>query len=119
MNNADIIDVLQKAKDTISDPAHWCTQYSSVDVYGNDAFVSGKEAVAWCIYGAIHRVFTDEGWEYNTVKRAKAAMCDYTVDKYALVASTFNDNSTHQDVMKLFDDVIEELRNGLEVEYDD
>lgn len=118
----DTLEVLVRAKARIQNPEHWTKGRYARDEEGEMAQVTDTQAVCFCGLGAVHRssfeLFGPPGnpqWYIDGHKRHTAA------DDEALIVlgevahrrgfSTFpqfndNDATTHDDVMRAFDEAI-------------
>ena len=99
-----VTETLIKAKALISDENYWCTKYNAIGDAGEEfEDPTDPRASAWCMAGAVGKVGSDcdvrEAFLYlETVIKLKDE--DYNLVD-ALVC--FNDDSKHEDVMKVFD----------------
>ena len=98
-------ELLIKAKAVIADPKHW-TQGSYAKVAeGRNVGPAKPDAVCWCSIGAIDKVAHEE-----STYAARFAATRYLAvvsDKYGSSGiPDFNDNSSHETVMKAWDKAI-------------
>ena len=98
-------ELLIKAKAVIADPKHWTKGWYAHNAEGQDVGPAEPDAVCWCSLGALHAVAHEEN-TYNTRLTAAgyldkvSAECGYTS------THSFNDNSSHETVMKAWDEAI-------------
>ena len=99
-------ELLTKAKALIADPEHWTKGWYAHNAEGQDVGPAEPDAVCWCSLGALEKVAHEE----HTCGACLAATrylakvsdeCGYSGIPY------FNDNSSHETVMKAWDRAIE------------
>lgn len=98
-------ELLTKAKAVISDPKHWAQGWYAKDAKGQSVGPRKPEAVCWCSLGALEKVAYEENahgarFEATRYLSRVAAECGYGV------IPDFNDNSSHEAVMKVWDETI-------------
>ena len=98
-------ELLIKAQAVIADPEHWTQDWYAHNAEGQDVGPSTPDAVCWCSLGALEKV----AYEENTyAARFAATRCLFEVSAecgYSGIAD-FNDNSSHEAVMKAWDKAI-------------
>lgn len=99
-----ITETLIKARELISDPKHWTKKALARSEKNRPVDVFSKKACAFCMEGAIRKA-EDDLWPSPAVKYVSK----YTQKKYYKAAYEINDapETTHEDVLKLFDEMIE------------
>ena len=98
-------ELLTKAKAVIADPKHWTQDVYAKDAKGYSTGPAEPNAVCWCSIGAIEKVAHEEG-TYSTRFSATRYLVVVS-DKYGYSGITdFNDNSSHEAVMKAWDKAI-------------
>lgn len=100
-------EILEKARDLISEPEAWCQFAYAVDASGVQVPVCDPEAVAWDMLGAIDAV----SGLTNTLP------AEFTLSKAASeldMSLHMNDDedATHEQVMAIFDRAIEIARKA-------
>ena len=98
-------ELLIKAKAVIADPKHWTQDWYAKDAEGQPVGPRKSYAVCWCSLGAFGKVAHEE----NTyaARFAAAGYLDVVVDEYGYSdVSDFNDNSSHETVMRAWDKAI-------------
>ena len=99
-------ELLTKAKAVIADPKHWAQGWYAKDADGEDVEVDALHAVCWCSLGALKKVAHEENT--NGACFAAAGYLAVVSDEYGYSGVTdFNDNSSHEAVMKAWDEAIE------------
>ena len=110
------VEALIAAKELIADPKNWIKGNASVDSNGVSVNTLDPSACAFCMLGAVYKVVPDKGFFgirqevrnslRESVKRKKKQT---TLESIA----DFNDscNTTHKDVMDVFDDAIMQSLN--------
>lgn len=94
------IGILRKARDLITDPAHWTQGESARNQYGEMVYPNSNTAVCWCAAGAISRAaYTEEYSDQCAAERLLNACCAGDFINY-------NDSHTHAEVLALFDKAI-------------
>lgn len=97
---------LKAVKEKINTPEKWTKGMYARDIYGNDAGLSGRDAVCWCLSGAIMACYPPSSILRNPVEKAIIAAA---AKKGYMSSYLFNDakKTTHEDVMKFLDELIE------------
>ena len=116
----DMRQVLLDARELISSPDRWCQGANAIDGAGISASPYSKRAAAWCSFGAIRKVTEvgdKETWaallDYlNEIVERNSDNPLYADDDYQSLI-VFNDNAEtkHGDVIKIFDEAIDGMRN--------
>ncbi len=104
---AEVITLLEKARKRISTPDKWCQRVSARDRAGEPALAGARDACQFCIVGAVRAKFSP----YN--ERALHELRDHLpveVPHYPGGLASYNDNSTHERVLDLFNTTINDLR---------
>lgn len=96
--------VLVKAREIIADPSHWHQRTSAKNELGNHTSAVSPDAVSWCAYGALQRA---AGSLDSPLTALAALKLRRHTGMYATIVS-FNDASTHEEVLELFDKAIGE-----------
>ena len=98
-------ELLIKAKAVIADPKHWTQDVYAKDAKGHHTGPSTPDAVCWCSVGALDKVAHEEN-AYST-HLTTAGYLDVVSDEcgYSGIPD-FNDNSSHEAVMKAWDKAI-------------
>jgi hypothetical protein len=105
-------DVLQEARALISDPAKWTQCSFARDAKGKSLFSGyNKDAVCWCAMGAIEKVLgKDLSLDLTPYTILKDTGYIHITDWPPSGVTTYNDRSTHQEVLSLFDKAIENAK---------
>lgn len=125
-NPKDIIAVLKKAKNVIVDPTSWIKKLPASDEFGEECELESAEACRFCMDGALQTQFnlrelrTSGVPQYSDAVRClNRAAHDRFPSRIEYFESFvwFNDHedTTHDDVMQVFDDAIKELETNGEV----
>lgn len=120
---ADTATDLRNAKAIISDPNKWGRHYYAADEGGDPVDHDSPEATCFCTFGAVMKaVSCDEDDEFGIERTVRLFQCEATLeaslpiydgDRYHTVIG-FNDDpdTTHDDVMALYDRAIARCNNG-------
>ena len=98
-------ELLIKAQAVIADPRRWTQDVYAKDAEGQDSAPCGPDAVCWCSLGALHAVAHEEN-TYNTRFAATRYLARVSAECGYSDVSDFNDNSSHEIVMKAWDRAI-------------
>ena len=98
-------ELLVKAKAVIADPKHWTQGWYAKDVEGLNVGPSTPKAVCWCSLGAIQKVAHEEV-TYSTRLTAGGYLSRVAAECGYIRIPEFNDNSSHEAVMKAWDKAI-------------
>ena len=103
MDGPATIEVLRQARDLISDPSRWHQGSLATNRLGHTCEPDDSSAVRWCAAGAILRV--------DPASHGLAAryLSRYCISSRVQMLAGLNDNGTHKEVLRLFDDCIREL----------
>ena len=113
-----ILEVLEKARKLIEDPARWCKYSTALTKEGHSTNPNSGNAVKWCATGALYKVTAMYVYEHcvildrDILSRAKnrliAAIEANLECRYPLGLTHFNDESmtTHEDILEMFDNAI-------------
>jgi hypothetical protein len=101
-------EALRRAKQLISEERYWTTYIAARDVHGKQCMPSSEEAFSFCMYGAVDRIHKSrKGW---TTSEGYCFITDYlerVVKEHGHdYVSSFNDHSTHNEVLAAFDEAI-------------
>jgi hypothetical protein len=96
-----ILDDLIKARELISDSAHWCRKAMARNQDGEEVHALDEDAVQWCALGAFNKVC--EG------KKSFDILYEvFEIDTLSeVVRLNDNDGGGHEKVMALYDKAIE------------
>lgn len=97
-----IVKILEDGKKLIEDKKNWIQGSSALDANGNEVAACSRYAVYFCSVGAIERVTFASDPYYHSYWPA----LDLLRDAVGMGVTTFNDNSTHEDVMAMWDKAI-------------
>ena len=98
-------ELLTKAKAVIADPKHWAQGQYAKDAKGHPVGPAEPDAVCWCSVGVLEKVAHEED-TYSTRFAAMWYLLDVSVECGYNDISDFNDNSSHETVMKAWDKAI-------------
>lgn len=93
-----MLETLQEMRDLLSDEGRWTQGENARDYLGRQVLAKDKEAVCWCLVGAAFKVSNARG----TADKALRAL------KLVENVATFNDRSSHSEVLQLLDKAINE-----------
>jgi hypothetical protein len=96
--------MLIAARDLISDPKRWTTQYWARDAHGQPIEPTSPRATCFCSVGALRKVTQNDLKDPEYVKALKALHA--TTIANGMITST-NDLRGHFVVMKMFNEAIE------------
>lgn len=108
-DNEAIKEVLIKAKETISNPENWTKGVMALDRNGNSVSTLSEKAVCFCSFGAVHRNELNFSWQ--RVDEALDFICVFCEKETGFSLMTFNDRSSHKEVLNLFDSAISFLES--------
>lgn len=92
-------ELLRAAKAKIEDPEHWCQGSYACDENGNGTYSRDSRAHSWCAVGALFSMA--QNFSVTSNLRMAALEQGYRSISY------LNDESTHENVMKMYDRAIE------------
>ena len=98
-------ELLIKAKTVIADPKHWMQGWYAKNAEGKSVGPCNPDAVCWCSLGALHAVAHEEN-TYNTRLTAAGYLARVSAECGYSDVPDFNDNSSHETVMKAWDKAI-------------
>jgi hypothetical protein len=102
-------EILVAARELISDPDHWAKGYFAFDKYNQRISPENKQAVKWCLVGAI-RHSEPEGYA-NSIAAAQRIVSDLLADlpdaSLPGYLGLFNDQHSHEEVLAVLDEAIE------------
>lgn len=102
-------ELLVEAKKLIEDPKNWTQDTYARDKYGKSVSVNDKTATCFCSIGALYRTVHDKigyyEYQFNLIDLAERALSTEARD----AIEWFNDNSSHSDVMRVWDKAIKRL----------
>jgi hypothetical protein len=102
------LDVLQAARNLISDPAHWTQGYWARTADGDLVQPEHPMAVCWCVAGAVNKVGLLDKKAIWMAIIALETILDVTPWKRLLF--DYNDEHTHAEVLALLDRAIARLQ---------
>lgn len=108
-------ELLKKARELITDPAHWTQRrYGETEDGKILCAASMVEAYKVCAVGALYKAISNKLDHYETVLEAKNELTkgidSHEEEKYKnLQITDFNDQTSHEEVLALFDTTIERL----------
>ena len=98
-------ELLIKAKAVIADPKHWAQDQYAKDAKGYSTGPAEPNAVCWCSVGALDKVAYEEN-TYKTCLAATEYLAEVSAECGYSGIPDFNDNSSHEAVMKAWDKAI-------------
>ena len=98
-------ELLTKAKAVIADPKHWAQGWYAKDAKGQSVGPRKPDAVCWCSLGALEKVAYEED-TYKTCLAATGYLFKVSAECGYIGIPYFNDNSSHEAVMKAWDKAI-------------
>lgn len=104
------VEILQKARDLISDPKRWTQDAYARDDFGNETVSFGSSAVpessiCFCSIGAIASVAKSTITEAETGEAFKLIEAGISAE-----LAVYNDTHTHAEVLAAFDRAIEKAK---------
>lgn len=100
--NAEVLDLLRRARARIADPAHWTTHIEATDAVGLGCKPDDPCAVRWCAL----RALVAEGVHYSVQEAAWERLRDSSVTGSP---ASVNDDLGHAAVLAMYDQAIEAL----------
>lgn len=101
---------LKSARALIADPAHWTKGELARDANDDPIRISSLNACKFCSLGALSRaVGVEDFWDTGAFVASRQALMATINGETVWV---YNDNHTHAEVLKLFDDTIERLEKA-------
>ena len=98
-------ELLIKAKAVIADPKHWTQGCYAKDAEGQSVGSTKSDAVCWCSVGAAEKVTCEEN--AHIARFAAMQYLSEASEKFGYSnIPEFNDNSSHEIVMKAWDEAI-------------
>ena len=100
---------LIKAKAVIADPKHWTQGRYAQDAEGQDVGPAKPDAVCWCSVGALSKVAYEEnahGARFEATKYLAEVAVEYGYNGIP----NFNDSSSHEAVMKAWDEAVKRAK---------
>ena len=97
-------ELLTKAKALIADPKHWTQGWYARNAEGQVVGPNAPHAVCWCSIGAIDKAAYEET-TYSTNLAATRYLAEVS-EECGYNIFEFNDNSSHETVMKAWDKAI-------------
>lgn len=108
-----VLELLQKTKKRIKDPRHWTRDELAVDSENNPVSTHCGDACSWCLMGAM-LVELPSGKSLSSCPEyleARKILLKLMPPGCSSVA-TFNDSSTHEEVLHLLDMGIAYAKRG-------
>ena len=104
-----ILDRLTRVRELIEDPENWIQDNIAEDSAGLPTYTYSPTANRFCLLGAIRRVAASHDGEYDIIE------CLYAIDDDRQLDDgipTFNDSTTHSEVLTLLDRAISAASSG-------
>ena len=98
-------ELLIKAKAVIADPKHWTQDVYAKDAEGRATKTLSPDAACWCSLGALEKVAPGED-THSTRSAAAGYLLNVSIECGYTGIPDFNDNSSHEAVMKAWDKAI-------------
>lgn len=98
-------EILEKARALITDPKHWTRGKFARDTCGSSVSVDSSTATCFCTVGAVYRVSASVTVGHHEALDLLANELDQ-LGRPSRSIPTFNDSSTHEQVLALFDRAI-------------
>jgi hypothetical protein len=95
------LDALKAGRELLSEPKRWGRGSFAQDATGIHVPAQSKRAVCWCALGALHKVAPGQE---NVWARIEAAALLQLAARGSV--SFLNDNSSHEDVLRMYDGAI-------------
>lgn len=103
-------EILIAARALIAKPENWTQQYLARDSEGQCVDYASKEAICFCGIGAILKSARDVGWGISESGRVRAGFAAYISENTSYYGiSDLNDQTSHEEVLAMFDKYIETL----------
>lgn len=98
------IEILVAARELLGDESRWTRDNLAHDVYGVEIDPRSKNAVCWCVMGAVQKFSPGAGYQGAALSRVHSVVGE-SIDE-------FNDNptTTHADVLRVLDAAIERAK---------
>ena len=98
-------ELLIKAQAVIADPRRWTQDVYAKDAEGQVTKTLSPDAACWCSLGALEKVAHEEN-TYSTRSAAAGYLSKVSDEGGYSGIPDFNDNSSHETVMKAWDKAI-------------
>jgi hypothetical protein len=114
-----LVDALKDARAIIEDPAKWTRGKAAADASGRFVQPTARDAVCWCVQGALERAYGGMGttkeerqatWDaFDLLDGVAADMDPEFDDDYpeGTASAWFNDHHSHDEVLALIDRAIQ------------
>jgi hypothetical protein len=105
----EVTKVLIRVRKRLSNPEAWTKHSKAKDRYGAAVGYNSPEACSWCLLGAIQRESADSRQDDHVIYRMRSFIRADRRDRF-LVSINDNPRTTHQDILKWLDTVINYYR---------
>lgn len=108
------VELLQRTRDRIADPVHWCKVSVAQDLRGRTTHEMDPDATRWCVWGAFHCERQLMGLEAGATNRTWDQLSHTAETMFDCAIIDLNDapNHTHIDVLKVLDETLACARRG-------
>ncbi|HEY3499284.1 MAG TPA: hypothetical protein VGK73_31560 [Polyangiaceae bacterium] len=110
----DTLEVLEKARELISDPKRWTKAYYATNDDSNWLTPADQSACRFCMVGALAKVADTSVFQAEH-SEAYNALADVVVYELCEYVSVFNDRAEHHEVLAAFDLAIAKLKESAHV----
>lgn len=106
---AEIRDLLTKTKDVISTIDTWTKHAFARNDKGEAVSSKNPNAICWCLAGGLEKAAEEESTKNEIVEETRKHLVTMIKKKGVPSIASFNDYSTHPEVMNLLDEAISAL----------
>jgi hypothetical protein len=107
------VEVLRGARELLADKKRWARETYARDAEGNSVESLSRDAICWCVAGAIERVargtagpFLPALLAFARANEVKIPSDDEVVELACMRVGTYNDSSEHAAIVQAFDKAI-------------
>ena len=102
------VELLIKARETISDPDNWCREYWALNQYDTPVYPKDASACKFCSVGALKK----NSWDERKINKARLYLSQACLELGASdLVPAVNDTMGHEFMLKVFDRAIEKAMN--------
>lgn len=111
-------DLYARIRSILSNPAHWTKGAYGRTSTGEDFDPLSEDCVCWCVLGAAEKAYNElhppkgcyRTETFSEVRKLMRPFERFISERSNTSIITWNDTSEHSDILKAFDEVLEEIR---------
>lgn len=109
------VDYVKKVRDILKYKKNWCQNNMAENMHGAEVEPNDFYACRWCLAGALELITPRFSTDLDTENKVYDIIVKGIMNKsaYRSIVS-FNDNSTHEEVVDMLNSVVEELENEMQ-----